>query len=98
MVLNKVQSLLNIERLEDPDIPGYQVSLHSVVAWQLRELRLHGKLNNKVNLKLDGRPFFGRNIFGVFHYNSVICLLIDQMIHIGKKFFLLTKCKVSQLL
>lgn len=74
MVFSKVQSLLNIERLEDPDIPGYQVSLHSVVAWQLRELRLHGKLKNElqVNLKLDGRPFFGRNI------NYLVCSVITQ--------------------
>ena len=65
MVFKKVQHLLDIQRIEDPEIPGYQVSLLSVVAWQLRELRLHGNSNRQLqlNLRLDGRPFFGKKCF-----------------------------------
>ena len=41
---------------------GFQVSLSAAVAWAARETRLHQPDQEmlEVNLKLDGRPFFGR--------------------------------------
>lgn len=64
MVFENVQKLMEIKPIQDPDIPGFQVALEPVVQWLVRELRLHGKLNNEIqlSLKLDGRPFFGKNI------------------------------------
>ena len=50
-----------------PDgLPSAQVNLVSVLAWGIREMRLHqvdGSGNDRTlhfNLKLDGRPFRGR--------------------------------------
>lgn len=62
MVFQNVQDMLEIGPIQDPDIPGFQVALEPVVAWLVRELRLHGQLNDviQLNLKLDGRPFYGR--------------------------------------
>ena len=52
---------------ELPDgLPGAQVNLVSVLAWGILEMRLHqvdGSGNDRTlhfNLKLDGRPFWGR--------------------------------------
>lgn len=69
IVFDKVRCLLNITEIEDPDIPGYQVSLACTVTWIIREMRLHGqqKHNIQLNLKLDGRPFFGMNIPSVLY-------------------------------
>ena len=63
MVFGKVRCLLSLTEIEDPDIPGYQVSLGCVVTWIIREMRLHGqgKKDIQLNLKLDGRQFFGEN-------------------------------------
>lgn len=62
MVFGKVNTLLDIKKIENSDIPGYRVSLASVVTWLIRERRLHGNQKTKVQLclKLDGRPFFGK--------------------------------------
>ena len=53
---------------ELPDgLPGGQVNLKSVMAWSIREMRLHqvdGTGSNRTlhfNLKLDGRPFWGKS-------------------------------------
>lgn len=53
---------------ELPDgLPGGQVNLESVMAWSIREMRLHqvdGTGSNHTlhfNLKLDGRPFWGKS-------------------------------------
>ena len=52
-----------------PDgLPGGQVDLESVMAWSIREMRLHqvdGTETNHTlhfNLKLDGRPFWGKSV------------------------------------
>ena len=56
---------VGIDELPD-GLPGGQVNLVSVLAWIIREMRLHqvdGSENNRTlrfNLKLDGRPFWGR--------------------------------------
>ena len=70
MVFEKVRCLVNITEIEDPDIPGYQVSLESVVTWIIRELRLHGQQKDEIqlNFKLDGRPFFGENISSILRF------------------------------
>ena len=55
---------MKVRDLRNP-IDGGQVSLVSVLAWCIREMRLN-KLHNangnelKFNLKLDGRPFWGK--------------------------------------
>lgn len=67
-MFGNVQKLLEIKPIQDPDIPGFQVALEPVVQWLVRDLRLHGQLNNEIqlSLKLDGRPFFGKN-FSILH-------------------------------
>ena len=62
MVFGKVRDMLELKSIEEPDIPGFQVSLEPVVSFLVRELRLHGQLKKEVqlNLKLDGRPFYGK--------------------------------------
>ena len=39
IVFKKVQNLLDVKRIEDPEICGYDVSLLSVAAWRLCELK-----------------------------------------------------------
>ena len=62
-MFENVQNMLEITPIQDPDIPGFQVALEPVVQWLVRELRLHGQLNDEIelSLKLDGRPFFGKS-------------------------------------
>ena len=61
MVFRNVQEMLEITPLQDPDTPGFQVALEPIVKWLIRELRLHGQLNDHdildLHLKLDGRPY-----------------------------------------
>lgn len=63
MIFRKVQALLEIQPIRDPEVQGFQVGLKSVIVWQARELRLHGQLEDdiKLNIKLDGRPFYGKS-------------------------------------
>ena len=53
---------MGIRPLPDGAPSGFQVSLSAAVAWAAREIRLHNPDQHtlEVNLKLDGRPFFGR--------------------------------------
>ena len=55
------RSLIGIESLP-PQVPGYEVNLKSVTIWVIREMHLHGSLPDDIvfNLKIDGRPFFGK--------------------------------------
>ena len=61
-MFENVQNMLEIAPIQDPDIPGFHVALEPVVQWLVRELRLHGQLNDDIelSLKLDGRPFLVR--------------------------------------
>lgn len=54
----------NLVGVEGLSLPGYEVNLHKVTVWIIREMRLHGYLPNEIvfNLKIDGRPFFGMKI------------------------------------
>ena len=77
MVFENVQNMLEITPIQDPDIPGFQVPLEPVVQWLVRELRLHGQLNDEIelSLKLDGRPFLVR----ILLFSCV--LLIKELCH-----------------
>lgn len=47
------------------DVPGFEVDLKSAAIWAIRDLHLHGSVPDEVvfNLKIDGRPFFGKYAF-----------------------------------
>ena len=62
MVFGIVRNAMGIRPLPEGAPRGFQVSLSAAVAWAARETRLHQPQKNtlEVNLKLDGRPFFGR--------------------------------------
>jgi len=61
-LFNVTRNLIDIERLP-PQVPGYEVNLKKVAIWVIREMRLHGSLPDDIvfNLKIDGRPFFGKD-------------------------------------
>ena len=62
MVFGIVRNAMGIRPLPEGAPRGFQVSLSAAVAWAVRETRLHQPHQNtlEVNLKLDGRLFFGR--------------------------------------
>ena len=64
MVFEKVRKILDIKEIEDPDIPGYEVSLELIFTWIIREPRLRGQVEKEIVflLKIDGRPFFDESI------------------------------------
>lgn len=51
---------MNVASLPE-ELPGFEVNLENVAVWVIREMRLHGSLPDDIvlNLKVDGRPFFG---------------------------------------
>ena len=64
-IFQVTRKLMKIEQL-DPCTPGYGVNLCNVVKWIAREMRLHGHVPKELvlNLKVDGRPFFGMYCLG----------------------------------
>ena len=62
MVFKVVRESMGINHLSEDSPQGFEVSLHSAVLWAARELRLHNPDASELelNLKLDGRPFFGK--------------------------------------
>jgi len=63
VVFTVVKRTFGVKPLSDRLI-GSQVDLASVIVWIIREQRLH-KVDKEVvelNIKLDGRPFWGKNI------------------------------------
>lgn len=62
MIFGIVRKAMGVRPLPDGAPRGFQVSLSAPVAWAVRETRLHQPDQEmlEVNLKLDGRPFFGR--------------------------------------
>ena len=60
MIFTIVKKTLGLCETPKP-LKGRQVDLNNVLAWMIREQRLHGLDNDEVdtNLKLDGRPFWG---------------------------------------
>ena len=76
-IFQSTRNIMKVRDLRNP-IDGGQVSLVSVLAWCIREMRLN-KLDNangnelKFNLKLDGRPFWGKqNTFKCSSFFSII--------------------------
>lgn len=62
MVFHRVRELFNIQKIPAA-VVGYQVDLEAVAVWCGRDMHLHGQApTDKIvfNLKLDGRPFFGK--------------------------------------
>jgi len=61
MIFGVIKKAMGIRPLPDGAPRGFQVNLSAAVAWAAREARLHhpDKQTLEVNLKLDGRPFFG---------------------------------------
>lgn len=59
-VVGVTKELMGIKELDL--LPGFGVNLESVVAWSAREMRLHGHAPEELtfNLKMDGRPFYGK--------------------------------------
>ena len=55
--------LMNVTSLP-AEVPGFEVDLENVTGWAIREMRLHGSLPDEIvfNLKIDGRPFFGKSV------------------------------------
>ena len=74
MVFQNVKEMRQITTLQDPDTPGFQVALEPIVKWLIRELRLHGQLDDVIELclKLDGRPFCGKKYSSFIIYFKMI--------------------------
>lgn len=62
MIFGVVRKTMGIRPLPDGAPRGFHVNLSAAVAWAARETRLHqpDQQTLEVDLKLDGRPFFGR--------------------------------------
>ena len=60
-IFQVVKKAMGIGPLPDGAPRGYQVNLSAAVTWAARETRLHqpDQQTLELNLKLDGRPFFG---------------------------------------
>ncbi|KAK3696833.1 hypothetical protein QZH41_011721 [Actinostola sp. cb2023] len=56
------RQLMELKAL-DSEIPGFEVSLESAIMWSVREMRLHGHCPKELifNIKVDGRPFCGKD-------------------------------------
>jgi hypothetical protein len=63
MTFSVVKKAIGIENLLD-DLIGYGTALPKVLVWAIREARLHQCASESVifNIKLDGRPLFGKCI------------------------------------
>ena len=89
MVCAVVRRTFGVQSLPQDHLIGSQVNLASVIVWIIREQRLHkvDKKEVEFNIKLDGRPFWGKNILAIvglnyiFHnyrYNSVFVHLASH--------------------
>lgn len=61
MIFSVVKKAMGIGPLPDGAPKRFQINLSAAVAWAAREARLHQPEQEtlELNLKLDGRPFFG---------------------------------------
>ena len=75
MIFGVVKKAMGIMPLRNGAPQGHQVNLSAAAAWAAREARLHQPDSDtlEANLKLDGRPFFGKCIF----YKRFIYILQD---------------------
>lgn len=69
--LDVVRNLIGIKEIPS-EFPGFEVNLKSAAIWAIRDMHLHGSVPDEVvfNLKIDGRPFFGKCIC-IFHFNCM---------------------------
>lgn len=67
MIFGIVKRTLGLCETPKP-LKGRQVELRNVLLWLIREQRLHGldEEEIEVNIKLDGRPFWGKS--GDYNY------------------------------
>lgn len=68
MIFQVIRKTFGVRNAPTPLI-GSQVDLASVATWIIREERLH-KLDKEIvdlNLKLDGRPFWGNVYYDFVH-------------------------------
>ena len=74
LVFTIVKDCLGINPLPlDYDILGAQADLRPVLEWMSRGMRLHQVDSDtmEVNLKLDGRPFWGNFYDQVYQYINI---------------------------
>ena len=78
MVFTVVKRTLGLHDTPKP-LKGRQVELQNVLAWLIREQRLHGLDEEEVeiNIKLDGRPFWGKS----FELTQLLSVLWEQEVH-----------------
>ena len=69
--LDVVRSLIGIKGIPS-EFPGFEVNLKSAAIWAIRDMHLHGSVPDEVvfNLKIDGRPFFGKCIC-ILYFNCM---------------------------
>ena len=71
MIFTIVKKTLGLHETPKP-LKGRQVALQNVLVWLIREQRLHGldEKDVEINIKLDGRPFWGKQA-GSFSNSNV---------------------------
>ena len=71
MIFTIVKKTLGLHDTPKP-LKGRQVALQNVLVWLIREQRLHGldEKDVEINIKLDGRPFWGKQA-GSFSNSNV---------------------------
>lgn len=69
--LDVVRNLIGIKEIPS-EFPAFEVNLKSAAIWAIRDMHLHGSVPDEVvfNLKIDGRPFFGKCIC-IFYFNCM---------------------------
>ena len=69
--LDVVRNLIGIKEIPS-EFPGFEVNLKNVAIWAIRDMHLHGSVPDEVvfNLKIDGRPFFGK-CKCILHFNCM---------------------------
>lgn len=77
MVFAIVRRTFGVQSLPQDYLIGSQVNLASVIVWIIREQRLHkvDKEEVELNIKLDGRPFWGKNILAIVGLNYIFIII-----------------------
>lgn len=65
LVFTVVRKALKIGRIKEAEFEAYDVDLHAVLVWAIREQRLHSADSEEMefNIKLDGRPLGGLKLW-----------------------------------
>ncbi|KAK3754733.1 hypothetical protein QZH41_019374 [Actinostola sp. cb2023] len=76
MVFSKIKECMDVRKVEETGNQAFEVDLHSVVVWAIRQQRLHQLDSEEVelNIKLDGRALGGRDqvLIGLVPINNNI--------------------------